>query len=278
MHRIIRKETITPDVFLMEIEAPLIAKKRKAGQFIIYRLHERSERIPLTIADADAEKGTLTLIFQTVGKSTLELASKKAGDSILDVVGPLGKATHVKKYGTVACIGGGIGVAPLHPIAQALKQAGHNVITIIGARTKSLLILEDMMRKASSELHICTDDGSYCERGFVTDRLQYLIQHGGKFDLCVAIGPVVMMRATCAVTKTHNIPTVVSLNPIMVDGTGMCGACRVSVGGQTKFACVDGPEFDGHQVDFAELIKRQAAYLAEEKTAKERWTCECGHH
>ncbi|TET32467.1 MAG: sulfide/dihydroorotate dehydrogenase-like FAD/NAD-binding protein [Planctomycetota bacterium] len=276
MHEITYREVITPDVFLLKIKAPVIARKRKAGQFVIYRLHEKSERIPLTLADADPDEGTITLLFQAVGKSTMELGTKKAGDQILDVVGPLGKPTHLENFGTVVCIGGGIGVAPLYPIVQAMKDAGNNVVTIIGARTKDLLILEDMVKAASSELHICTDDGSYCEKGFVTDRLKHLVEQGVKPDLCVAIGPVVMMRAVCNMTREFNIPTVVSLNPIMVDGTGMCGACRVTVGGKTKFACVDGPEFDGHQVDFDELIKRQAAYLAEEKTAREKWTCESG--
>jgi ferredoxin--NADP+ reductase len=274
MHEITYREVITPDVFLIKIKAPVIARKRKAGQFVIYRLHEKSERIPLTIADADPDEGTITLVFQAVGKSTMELGTREAGDQILDVVGPLGKPTHVENFGTVVCIGGGIGVAPLYPIVQAMKDAGNNVITIIGARTKNLLILEDMVKAASSELRICTDDGSYCEKGFVTDQLKNLVQSGVKPDLCAAIGPVVMMRAVCNMTREFGIPTVVSLNPIMVDGTGMCGACRVTIGGKTKFACVDGPEFDGHKVDFDELIKRQAAYLAEEKTAREKWTCE----
>ncbi|MHC4662874.1 MAG: sulfide/dihydroorotate dehydrogenase-like FAD/NAD-binding protein [Planctomycetota bacterium] len=275
MHEITHREVITPEIFLIKVKAPEIAKKRKAGQFIIYRLHEQSERIPLTIADADPAEGTLTLVFQAVGKSTLELGTKQVGDTILDIVGPLGKATHVENFGDVVCIGGGIGIAPLYPIVQAMKEAGNNVITIIGARSKDLLILEDMVREATTELDICTDDGSYCEKGFVTDRLLNLIEKGMKPALCVAIGPVVMMRAVCKVTKAHNIPTVVSLNPIMVDGTGMCGACRVTVGEKTKFACVDGPEFDGHQVDFDELVKRQAAYLYEEKVAKDKWECSC---
>jgi ferredoxin--NADP+ reductase len=189
MHEITHKEVITPDVFLMKIMAPVIARKRKAGQFIIYRLHEKGERIPLTIADADPDEGTITLVFQAVGKSTMELGTKNAGDKILDIVGPLGKPTHVENFGTVVCIGGGIGVAPLYPIVEAMKDAGNNVVTIIGARTKDLLILEDMVRATSSDLHICTDDGSYCEQGFVTDRLKHLVQHGIKPDLCVAIGP-----------------------------------------------------------------------------------------
>lgn len=250
------------------IEAPLIARKRKAGQFVIIRGYEQGERIPLTIADADPERGLICIVFQVVGKGTRQLASMNQGDMIPDVAGPLGKPTHIEKKGTVVCIGGGLGIGPIHPIAQAMKAAGNEVISIIGARTKDLLIMEDKMRAASSKLIVCTDDGSYGMQGFVTTALQQLINEGVKIDEVVAIGPGVMMRAVVRVTKPAGIPTVVSLNSIMVDGTGMCGACRVTVGGKTRFVCVDGPEFDGHEVDFDELMIRLRTYVTEEKIAE----------
>jgi ferredoxin--NADP+ reductase len=268
---ILESREIAQNVHLQRIHAPRIARKRKAGQFLILRRAENGERIPLTIVGSDPGEGSVTIIFQTVGKSTAEFARMKAGESYLDVVGPLGLATHIEKFGTVVGIGGGIGTAPLLPIATSIKQAGNRLISIVGARTKDLLILEDDMRAISDEIVVTTDDGSYAKKGFVTTALQELIDRGEKIDLCIAIGPVPMMRAVAEVTRPHQIKTVVSLNPIMVDATGMCGACRVSVGGATKFVCVDGPEFDGHQVDFKELVMRNRAYLREEKTAMERF-------
>jgi ferredoxin--NADP+ reductase len=274
---ILKKEKLAPEVVLMEINAPEIAQKRKAGQFVVLRIHEEGERIPLTISDADPEKGTLTLVYQEVGKTTLHLSTLNVGDKLTDIVGPLGKPTHVENFGTVVGIGGGLGIAPLHPIIQAMKQAGNHVISIIGGRNKELVILEDWVKAASDEVFISTDDGSYGHHGFVSDVLQNLIDEGKKIDLVVAIGPVPMMRACCNVTEETQIPTVVSLNTLMVDATGMCGVCRVTVGDQTKFACVDGPEFDGHQVNFPELIKRQRTYIEMEKESllAFRQKCEC---
>jgi ferredoxin--NADP+ reductase len=276
MNKILKKRILSEGVKEFEIEAAQIAKSRSAGQFVIVRANDTGERIPLTIADADPEKGTITLIFQEVGKSTMLLGTFEQGDEILDVVGPLGKPTHIENFGTVVCMGGGIGVAPMHPIAKAMKAAGNRVIAIVGARSKDLLIMEDRMEKASTEMHISTDDGTYGVHGFVTDVLQSLIDKGEKIDLVVAIGPVPMMGASCKLTKKYNLPTVVSLNPIMVDGTGMCGACRVTVGGKTRFVCVDGPEFDGHEVDFVELVKRQRAYLPQERESREIFEHEHG--
>ena len=271
MFPIIESREIAKNVILQRIKAPRVAVKRKAGQFLIVRRGELSERIPLTIVDSDPAAGTVTIIYQTVGKSTAELASLKVGDSMLDVVGPLGLATHIENLGTVVGVGGGIGVAPLLPIAKAFKQAGNRLVSIIGARTKDLLILEDEMKAISDQAIVTTDDGSYARKGFVTAALQELIDAGLKIDLCIGIGPVPMMRAVAEVTRPAGIKTVVSLNPIMVDGTGMCGACRVTVGGKTKFVCVDGPEFDGHEVDFKELVMRNRAYLKEEKESMDRY-------
>lgn len=265
MNTVLEREPLAENVVRMKIKAPSIAAKRKAGQFIILRTHaEKSERIPLTIADADPKAGTITLVFQTVGKSTAELADLKAGDSIHDLVGPLGKPTHVEKFGHVVCIGGGIGIAPLHPIAQAMKAALNRVTSILGARTKHLLIMEEELRRASNRVIIVTDDGTYGEQGFVTTALEKLIPEE-KIDLVVAIGPAIMMKMVCKVTAPAKIKTTVSLNTIMVDGTGMCGCCRVSVGGTTHFVCVDGPEFDGHHVDFDGMMKRMRTYLPQEK-------------
>jgi ferredoxin/flavodoxin---NADP+ reductase len=256
MYPIVEKKLIAPGVTMAMILAPKIARKRKAGQFVILRLYEEGERVPLTIADADPEKGTITVISQRAGKSTAFLEDMSASEGVVDVVGPLGHPTHIEKYGNVVCIGGGIGIAPIHPIAQAMRQAGNRVTSILGGRTKDLVILEEEMRAASDEVHVCTDDGSYGKKGFVTDVLRGLVEGGEHFDYAVAIGPVPMMKAVSALTRQLGIPTLVSLNAIMVDGTGMCGACRVSVGGKTKFVCVDGPEFDGHQVDFDLLMHR----------------------
>ena len=253
------------------LEAPKIAAKAEPGQFVVIRPNETGERIPLTMADTDSEKGTVTIIFQVVGKSTALMRTFEVGDSMEDVIGPLGKPTHVKRLGTVICVGGGTGVAVMHPITQAYKRAGNHVIAIIGARTKDLLILESEMKAASHDLRVCTDDGSYGHHGFVTDVLKQILDDDKSVKLVVGIGPVPMMKFLCKLTKTYDVKTMVSLNPIMVDATGMCGACRVSVGGVTKFCCVDGPEFDGHTVDFEELTKRQAAYLTEEKRSMERF-------
>ncbi len=269
MFPIVEDRLLAAAVRQFKVAAPEIARKRKPGQFIVLRIHEEGERIPLTIADADPQAGTITLIFQELGKSTEQLGRLKAGDGILDLIGPLGVPTHVEKFGTVVCIGGGIGIAPVYPIAKAMKEAGNTVISIIGARTKNLLILEEEMGKVSHSLKVSTDDGTYGYHGFVSDILQNLIDEGTTINLAVAIGPVPMMRVICNVTRNRKIKTVVSLNPIMVDGTGMCGACRVSVGGKTRFVCVDGPEFDGHEVNFAELVKRQRAYLEQEKLSLE---------
>jgi ferredoxin--NADP+ reductase len=265
MFTIVRREEMSGgNVILNEIEAPLIARKAKPGQFVILKAGEDGERIPLTMADADPEKGTITIIYMVVGKSTALFRDLQVGQGYQDVIGPLGKATHLEKLGTVVCVGGGTGIAVLHPITRALKRIGNHVVGIIGARSKDLLILEAQMRGASHELHVCTDDGSYGRKGFVTEALKEVLDKGGVKQV-VAIGPVPMMKFVSKITKEYNVPTLVSLNPIMVDGTGMCGGCRVTVGGKTQFACVDGPEFDGHQVDFDELMRRLQAYCDEEK-------------
>jgi len=279
MYKVLAREQIASCVYKIVVSAPLIARARQPGQFVALRIDEQGERFPLTICDADPTKGTLTLVFQAVGKSTFHLAALHVGDTIQDVVGPLGKPTHIEKFGTVVCIGGGIGVAPVYPIAQGMKKASNKVISIIGARTKDLLILENEMRAVSDELIVGTDDGSYAKKGFTSDLLKEVINRGEKtcgersesIDLVVAIGPVPMMRVICNVTKEHNLKTIVSLNPIMLDATGMCGVCRVTVGGKTQFACVDGPEFDGHLVDFDELTKRLRTYLTEEKKVLEHY-------
>ncbi len=272
MNKILEKEFITPEVFRMKVDAADIARKRKAGQFIILRTCEEGERIPLTIADADAEEGTIELVVQVVGKSTKALSKLDPGDSICDLVGPLGRPTHIELFGTVVVVGGGVGIAPSHPIAQAMKAAGNNVISILGGRTRDLVIMEEKMSACSDRVLITTDDGSYGTKGLVTDALQQLIDEGVKIDLVVAVGPPIMMKFVSLLTKKNDIPTLVSLNTIMVDGTGMCGACRVSVGDETKFVCVDGPEFDGHKVDFDEMMKRQRMYEVQEKEAMDRYT------
>ena len=269
-----RQEMADGTVVLNEISAPLIAKKAKPGQFVILKANETGERIPLTMAEADPKKGIITIIYQIVGKSTALFKSLQVGDKFQDVIGPLGKPTHLEKVGTVVCVGGGTGVAVMHPITRGLKEVGNNVIAIIGARTKDLLILEDKMTAASHELHVCTDDGSYGHHGFVTDVLKEVLEKED-VKLVVGIGPVPMMKFVCKVTEQFKVKTLVSLNAIMVDGTGMCGCCRVSVGGKTQFACVDGPEFDGHEVDFEELMQRLQAYTAEEATAYGKYKGEC---
>ncbi len=259
MNRIISKEHFSEKVFKLVIEAPLIAKSRKAGHFVIVRVGEKGERMPLTIAEADPVKGTITLVVQEVGLSSTRLCELKEGDYITDVVGPLGKATHIENFGTVVCAGGGVGVAPMLPIVQALKAAGNRVITVLAGRSKELIILEKEMRESSDEVVIMTDDGSYGRKGLVTEGIEDIIKREN-VDKCFAIGPAIMMKFVCLLTKKYEIPTDVSLNTIMVDGTGMCGACRITVGGKTRFVCVDGPEFDGHQVDFDEMLKRMGAF------------------
>lgn len=273
-NRILEKSAIADGICRFTIEAPKIAKKRKAGNFVVVRANEYAERIPLTIVDSDLDRGSITLIIQSVGKSTRLLNSLHAGDELADVIGPLGHATPIDSFGSVACVGGGVGTAEVLPIARAAKAAGNEVVSIIGARTKSLLILEDEMREASDELYVVTDDGSYERQGLVIDPLGELIFEGRTFDVIYAIGPMPMMRAVADLTEPYNIKTLVSLNPIMIDGTGMCGGCRVVVDGKTRFACVDGPEFDAHQVDFDTLIRRNRAYAAEEKIALERYETE----
>ena len=267
LNQIIEKKILAPTINMNKIYVPDIARKVKAGQFIVIRGDETGERIPLTVADFDRTNGTITIIFQEVGASTHKLSGFAEGDVYRDVVGPLGKPSHIEKFGTVVCVGGGVGVAPVLPIAKALLEAGNEVISVIGARSKDMLILEDEMKKASTTLHVTTDDGTYGTHGFVTDVLKKVIEEKKKIDLVVGIGPVVMMKAVSEVTRPHNIHTVVSLNTIMVDGTGMCGCCRATIGGEIKFVCVDGPEFDGHQVDFKELVARQKIYIREEKRA-----------
>jgi len=259
-----------------KIEAPLIAAKAQPGQFVVLRPNETGERIPLTMAGIDPEGGTIDIIFQVVGKTTAMLRTFQVGDTILDIIGPLGRPTHLEKLGTVICVGGGTGIAVLYPITKGLKDIGNHVISIIGARTKDLLIMEDYMKNASDELLITTDDGSYGRHGFVTDALKDLLDAKKDVKLVVGIGPVPMMKFVCKTTQPYGVKTLVSLNAIMVDATGMCGACRVSVGGKTRFCCVDGPEFDGHEVDFDELTKRQAAYLKEERRSYDLFQKEQG--
>ncbi|MEI8243611.1 MAG: sulfide/dihydroorotate dehydrogenase-like FAD/NAD-binding protein [bacterium] len=265
MNRIISRRQLSAEVFRLEIEAPLIARERRAGQFVIVQVDlDWGERVPLTIADADPAAGTITLIFQTVGRTTHLLAAKQPGDSLAALLGPLGQPTHIEKLGTVVCVGGGIGVAPMHPIAQAMKAAGNRVIIIMGARSRELLILEDEMKRIADELIIMTDDGSCGRKGLVTLPLQELCERTPRPDCVVAIGPPIMMKFCAETTRPFGVHTLVSLNTIMIDGTGMCGGCRVTVGGKTKFVCVDGPEFDGHQVDFDNMMKRLRAYKKRE--------------
>jgi ferredoxin/flavodoxin---NADP+ reductase len=273
MYKIVSAEFLSHDIKRFEIEAPLIAKKRKPGQFIVLRLTEKGERVPLTIVDSNPETGTITLIVQGIGKSTKQFLEMEAGDAILDLVGPLGKASEIKKFGTVVVVGGGVGTAVAFPTAKALKEAGNKTISIVGARTKDLIILEDELEQICDTLYITTDDGSYGIKGFVTQKLQSLIDAGEKIDMVLSIGPIPMMKAIADLTRPYGIHTVVSLNPIMVDGIGMCGGCRAEVGGKTVFVCVDGPEFDGHEVDFVSLMNRNRSYVREEKVAKEDHEC-----
>lgn len=275
MNKIIEKVNLSENVVRMVLEAPAIAQKRQAGQFIVLKINEKGERIPLTIVDSDAQKGTVTIIFQIVGKTTAQLAGMKAGESLQDVQGPLGNPTEIEKFGRVVCVGGGVGVGVVYPLIVALKKAGNEVISIIGSRTKDLLILEKEVGENSDRLVVTTDDGSYGVHGFVSNVLQEMIDKGEKIDRVFAIGPVPMMRVVCDVTKPYGIKTIVSLNSIMVDATGMCGACRVAVSGKTKFTCVDGPEFDGHEVDFKLLANRLKMYCDQEREAYEKHKCGC---
>ena len=268
MNRIVEKEYFSEAVVKLVVEAPRIARSRKAGHFVIVRLGQRGERIPLTIAEADTEKGTITLIIQKVGVSSIKLCNLEVGESITDVVGPLGEPTHIEKVGTVLACGGGVGVAPLLPIVEAFKKAGNKVITVLAARTRELIILEEQMRMHSDEVVIMTDDGSYGKKGLVTNGMEDVIGRE-KVDLAVTVGPAIMMKYCTLLTRKHNIPTVASLNTLMVDGTGMCGACRVTVGGKTKFVCVDGPEFDAFEVDFDEMLLRLNSYKPSEAEAYE---------
>lgn len=266
MNKIVDKEFFSANVVKLEIVAPLIAKARKAGHFVIVRVDENGERIPLTIADSNVEKGTITLVVQKVGVSSSKLCNLNVGDSVLDIVGPLGRATHIEKFGTVVCAGGGVGVAPMLPIIRAMKEAGNKVISVLAGRTKELIILESEVRKYSDEVVIMTDDGSYGNKGLITAGVETIINRE-KVDMCVTIGPAIMMKFVSLLTKKYEIPTVASLNTIMVDGTGMCGACRVTIDGVTKFVCVDGPEFDAHKVNFDEMMMRLSAYKPEEVEA-----------
>ena len=273
MFKIVRKKELNASVTLMEIEAPFVAKKAKAGQFIIFRIDEQGERVPLTIAGYDRKKGTVTIIFQKVGFATIALGNLNEGDYIRDFVGPLGKPTHTEGVKKVCVVGGGVGCAIALPSAQAFKEAGAEVDVIVGFRNKDIVILEEEFKAVSDNMHLMTDDGSYGEQGFVTVKLQQLLESGKNYDAVLAIGPIPMMKFVCKTTEPFGVKTLVSLNPIMVDGTGMCGGCRVTVGGETKFACVDGPEFDGHQVDFAELMSRNATYRGRESEVKETHAC-----
>lgn len=270
MHKIVTKRELARKIKLIEVEAPAVADKAQAGQFVILRVNDKAERIPLTLADWDGQKGTLTLIFQEVGASTEKMGALIVGDEIMDVCGPLGNPSEVKKYGQVCVVGGGVGAAPALPIIKAMKKAGNRVVAIIAAKSADMLILEKETSQAADELYLSTDDGSKGQKCFACDMVKILVDQGHPFDIVYAIGPTVMMRTVADTTRPFNIKTIVSLNPIMVDGMGMCGACRVNVGGRTRFACVDGPEFDAHQVDFHELQERQAAFLNEEKQALQR--------
>ena len=270
MFKIVHAEFLAPGIKRFVIEAPRIARKQKPGQFVILRIYEEGERIPVTIENSDLERGTISIVVQAAGKTTHLLNSLETGESILDVVGPLGRPSDIRKYGTVVVVGGGVGTAMAYPTAAALKQAGNRVISIVGARNQELVILEKEMRAVSDALMITTDDGSYADKGFVTDKLRQLIENGTRIELVIAVGPIVMMKAVSEMTRKENIHTVVSLNPIMIDGTGMCGGCRVLIDGKSEFACVDGPEFDAHKVNFSVLVQRNSMYRdAEQRSLAE---------
>ena len=271
MYKILQKQDLVPNIHLFKIEAPAVAKKAKPGQFVVIRIDEKGERIPVTVADWDEKEGSVTIVFMEVGTTTRRLATLNAGDSIADFVGPLGLPTHIEKYGTVVCVAGGFAVAVIKPIARALREKGNKVIAILGARNKDLLFWEEELRGVSDQIIVTTDDGSYARKGLVTEPLKELLESDEQIDRVIAIGPSIMMKFCAKTTEPFGVKTIVSLNPIMVDGTGMCGCCRVSVGGVTKFACVDGPDFDGHQVDWDLLFARQKTYLGEEKRSLEQW-------
>jgi NAD(P)H-flavin reductase len=276
VYEILLRQDLVPGIHLFKVAAPAVARKARPGQFIVLRIDEIGERIPLTVADWDEEEGSITIIFMEVGTTTHRLALLEAGDSIASFAGPLGRPTEIEKFGTVVCVAGGFAVAPVFPIARALKQAGNKVISILGARNKDLLFWEDELSSVSDQLIVTTDDGTYGRKGLVTEPLKELLEGEQRIDRVIAIGPSIMMKFCAKTTEPFEIKTIVSLNPIMVDGTGMCGCCRVSVGGMTKFACVDGPDFDGHQVDWDLLMARQRIYLDEEKRSFEQWKCRCG--
>ena len=276
MYKILLRQDLVPNIHLFKVAAPAIAKKAQPGQFVVIRIDEKSERIPLTIADWDEDDGSVTIIFMEVGTTTYRLALLEAGDFITDFIGPLGLPTHIEKFGTVVCVAGGFAVATIMPIARAMREKGNKVISIMGARNKNLIFWEDKLRSVSDQLIVTTDDGSYARQGLVTEPLKELLEGNEKIDRVIAIGPSIMMKFCAQITKPFGIKTIVSLNPIMVDGTGMCGCCRVSVGGATKFACVDGPDFDGHQVNWDLLLARQRIYLDEEKRSFEQWQSQHG--
>jgi ferredoxin--NADP+ reductase len=276
LYKILLKQDLVPNIHLFKVAAPNVAKKAQAGQFVVIRIDERGERIPLTIADWDREEGSITIVFMEVGTTTHRLALLEAGDFIADFIGPLGLPTHIEKFGTVICVAGGFAVATIMPIARAMRMEGNRVISIMGARNKSLIFWEDELGSVSDQLIVTTDDGSYARKGLVTEPLKELLETGEKIDRVIAIGPSIMMKFCAKTTQPFGVKTIVSLNPIMVDGTGMCGCCRVSVGGVTKFACVDGPDFDGHQVDWDLLFARQRVYLDEEKRSFEQWQSQYG--
>ena len=271
MYKILLRQDLVPNIHLFKLDAPAIAKKAQPGQFVVVRIDEKGERIPLTIADWDRKEGSVTIVFMEVGATTHRLATLKAGDSIANFVGPLGVPTHIEKFGTVVCVAGGFAVAVIMPIARAMKEKGNKVISIMGARSQNLIFWENELRRVSDELIVTTDDGTYGRKGLVTEPLKELLSSEQKIDRVIAIGPSVMMKFCAKTTEPFGVKTIVSLNPIMVDGTGMCGCCRVSVGGVTKFACVDGPDFDGHQVDWDLLFARQKVYLEEEKRSFDEW-------
>jgi ferredoxin--NADP+ reductase len=271
MYKILDKRNLAPFIRVFLISSPEIARKAQPGQFVVVRIDEKGERIPLTIAEYERDKGTITIVIQEAGKSTYQLGRLNSGDTLSDVIGPLGRPTHTEDVGTVVCVGGGVGIPPIYPVARGFKEIGNKVISIIGARTRELVIWEDKIASVSDEVYVTTDDGSYGRKGFVSDELQRLIKEKKEISLVFAVGPTLMMRAVSEVTRPYKIRTMVSLNPIMVDATGMCGVCRVSVGGKTKFVCVDGPDFDGHQVDFDQLLSRQRIYIQEEKKALQRY-------
>jgi len=273
MYKILGREDLTPQIHLFKILAPQVAQKAQAGQFVIVRLHEDGERIPLTIADWDREEGSITIVFMEVGKTTQQMAALKAGDSILNFVGPLGLPTEIENFGTVACVAGGFAIATIAPIARSMRQAGNKVVSIMGFRNKDLLFWEDKLKSVSDELIITTDDGSYGRKGLVTEPLKELLQNDKSVTRVIAIGPTIMMKFASKTTEPFGVKTIVSLNPIMVDGTGMCGCCRVQIGEDTNFACVHGPDFDGHKVDWDQLMTRQRTYIEEEKISLERWEC-----